>query len=202
MSAPAKPEWKAINGANSVLNMAVVGTVSPVSMNNIAQGATEDRRIGLKCLVKKLHIRFTISLLSTNVTVPAVPVTSNACRILIILDKQANGAGATVLDVMTEADINSNFKVESKRRFRVLWDRRFSMNAPGMAFDTAPNQWVTCSAEKTMEYKKILNIPIWYDGATGVIGEVMSNNLLMITFRQFDEPTCIMDYSFRTWFTG
>jgi len=154
---------------------AAAGSLSG-SLNIVAQGDTESQRNGRKITIKQISIRAT--LLMNNST--AVTDTSEEVRFLLVQDKQANGAAATVLDVLETASVRAFNNLANKSRFNILVDKRFSLNQMG----ATPTGAAYTFGELTQNfalYKKC-NIPIEYDNSatTGAITTIRSNNLFFI----------------------
>ncbi len=147
----------------------------------IPQGTTEIQRIGRKCTIRSINWRFQVSIPPINAT-GAAP-SGDTVRVILYLDKQTNGATATVLNILETADYQSFNNLGNKSRFRTLMDRTYSLNyAAGSGSGGATdNDYAEVVFDDTF-FKKV-NIPIEYDNTTGAIGEIRSNNigLLLIT---------------------
>lgn len=146
------------------------------SLNLIAQGVTESERIGRNCVVRSVFGRWEITLpLST-----ASSGTSDVVRVILVLDKQANGAnggasGATGL--LETNDFQSFNNLANKSRFRVLMDRTYSIESKAGGGDGTTEDYGEAVLTDTI-FKKC-NIKIELDAAAGVITEVRSNNIML-----------------------
>ena len=69
------------------------GGGTSTGLNLIAQGTTESNRVGRKCVITKILIRGHVTTASTEA--------NNIIRMLLVLDKQANGAYPAYADVLT-----------------------------------------------------------------------------------------------------
>ncbi len=164
------------------INDAVIaanGTIAEDSCNTIAQGVTEITRIGRKCTIRSINWRFKITL--------PVLATSNASagdtiRVILYLDKQANGATAAVTDLLESDDFQSFNNLANKSRFRTLMDREYNLDASGGTGDGTSNDFNAVNVSDTL-FKKV-NIPIEYDSTTGAITEVKSNNIGVLLLGQ------------------
>ncbi len=152
------------------------GAVSP-SVNLIPQGVTESTRVGRKCTLKALMWR-------GNVTLPeqdaqTTPQSGDVVRLMVILDKQANGAVFTVTDILETADWQSFNNLANSSRFRVLMDRLITLNYQGLASDGAG---VVSQANYVLPFTffKKCNIPLEFSSTTGAIGEIRSNNVTIL----------------------
>lgn len=153
--------------------VATGGTVTP-TINIIPNGTTEIQRIGRKVHIKKIGWKYTVSLPESDAQ--ATPAPCDAVRVILYQDKQCNGATAAVTDILESADYQSFNNLVNKGRFRVLMDRKHTLNYSGMASDGAG--LVSQSAvESNHSFYKVCNIPVEFDSTVGSITEIRSNNL-------------------------
>lgn len=143
-------------------------------LNLIPQGVTESNRVGRKCVLKSIRIEGTVS---STTGVPDV-----MC-IMVVLDKQANGAAAAAADVVTSASLASAGLVaalpnlDNSDRFVIL---------KKMLIPVGPQYGVVGavgSAEvKAVDWYHKCNIPIEFDStaATGAITTIRSNNVFLL----------------------
>ncbi len=84
----------------NVSPVASTGTI-PVSGSvvKIPQGTEENERIGRKCTIKSIHCRYQAELRGASNS----SLQSDVLRIIMYLDKQANGAAAAVSDISETA---------------------------------------------------------------------------------------------------
>lgn len=152
--------------------IAVGGTVSEQSIVDVAQGTAEDERIGRKCTIRSINWRFEIRLLNqANTGAPGVDV----IRVIMYLDKQCNGATATVTEILESNDYQSFNNLANKSRFRTLMDRTYALNLTAASGADATAEWTGTNLQDTF-FKKV-NIPIEFDSTTGAITEIRSNNI-------------------------
>ncbi len=153
--------------------VATAGTITP-TINIIPQGVEEDGRVGRKCTITHINWRYNVSLLEQDAG--ATPRNGDTVRVIMFLDKQANGATAAVTDILESADWQSFNNLSNSGRFRTLHDKTYDLNYLTLASDAAG---VVSSAEVNIEdafYKKC-SIPIEFSAATGAITEIRSNNI-------------------------
>ncbi len=186
------PELKFFNSDIDDASVAAGATIIG-SINLIAQGVGESQRIGRKCVVRQVHGRWNLRLPNqTNVGA------AESIRILIVLDKQANGANAATTDIVETASYLSFNNLANKGRFRTLMDRTYILKPTSGAGDGTTND----SGEDMIQdslYKPV-NIPIEFSGTSGVIGEITSNNILVVTFAKAGAGV-VMDGRFRVRFS-
>ena len=80
-------------------------------LNDVAQGTTAITRIGRKILMKSVLVQ---GLLATN--------TGNSARVLIVYDRQPNGALPAATDVLTSNTIMAAQNLDNRDRFLILAD--------------------------------------------------------------------------------
>lgn len=149
-------------------------------LNLIPQGTGEQERIGRKVHLKSIHMRGTIS---PN---PATWSGGSMLRLLLVQDKQCNGAAATYSGVngVLENDVISQFRnLENIDRFIIHKDWYIPLNAKaGVSGAWAP-------VVKEIEFHKKLDIPIEFDSTvtTGALTSIRSNNLFLLARSTVDD---------------
>ncbi len=153
--------------------IATGGTVTP-SINLIAQGVTESQRVGRKCTLRSINWKFRVAL--NQIDAAGTSSTGDSCRVILFLDKQCNGATATVINVLESANYQSFRNLANSGRFMILQDKLVTINYNTLASDNAGVVSQSPILQNYTFYKKC-NIPIEYDNTTGAITEIRSNNL-------------------------
>ncbi len=157
--------------------IATGGTITD-SINKIAQGTTEITRIGRKCTIRGINWRYVITLAAST----AAGDTTDVVRVIMYLDKQCNGATATVLDILESADFQSFNNLSNKSRFRTLSDKTYDLVAHAGGGDGTTEDYGEDITTDSF-YKKC-NIPIEFDSTAGAITEIRSNNLGVLLISQ------------------
>ncbi len=145
------------------------GTITD-SINKIAQGTTESTRIGRKCTIRSIGWRFEVTLpIDTTVGL------ADVVRVIMYLDKQCNGATATVTDILESANFQSFNNLANKSRFRTLMDRTYAINVSAAAGNGTSND----AADSVIEdsFFKKCNLALEFDATAGAITEIRSNNI-------------------------
>lgn len=197
------PELKFYEDFSSTASIQTDGTVCDGAMNLIPGGSGISQHNGFRAVLKSMHIRASI----------AAPNTSDEgiyVRILLVLDKQCNGAAAIPQDVLyhstdlvtASAEYLAFNNLANKRRFRVLKDQIFSLPA---VYSTAYNgttnacRIVSVPFEWHIPFKT--GLPIRYDTTgTPTVSNVQSNNLFMLAYSSSDgnnNPALHMNYRLR-----
>ncbi len=149
------------------------------SINLIPQGVTEKTRVGRKCTIKS--IAWDYEVLLPEKVAQATPPAPEYTRIIMYLDRQANGATATVATILASADYQSFNNLANSSRYRTLYDKRVVMNYTAGIGITASQDYPQ-QIRKGYFYKRC-NIPLEFSSTTGAIAEIRSNNIgvLLIT---------------------
>ncbi len=142
------------------------------TINIIAQGVTESERVGRKCVIKAIYWKYEVDMPSTI----SIQTGSDVTRVILYLDKQANGATAAVTDILETASFQSFRNLANSQRFRILHDRVHVVTGWGgsnaATEETGPNF-------KEFRFAKKCYIPIEYDNSasTGALTTIRTNNL-------------------------
>jgi len=162
---------------DTALNWTIDSTAEVVpgggQLNLIPQGVTESTRIGRKCNIKKISIKLRMSYQPA-----AAAEASGLTCIVLVLDKQCNGAAATVsgaTGVYTSTPIWEQFlNLANSGRFVILKKWMHSWNSTA-GVSTAYNP-----INKHMAWNKKCDIPLEFSSTTGALTEIRSNNLFLI----------------------
>ena len=132
-------------------------------LNDVAQGTTAITRIGRKILIKSVLVQ---GIIATN--------TGNSARVLIVYDRQPNGALPAATDVLTSNTIMAVQNLDNRDRFIILADI--------MPYDQEENI-SNPSASSGFGYKRYIkcNLETIYGGNAGTIADINSGSLLMMT---------------------
>lgn len=156
-------------------------------LNGLKLGTSAFSRIGNKITMKSLYWSLAFALSSsdadpgTDTNINNVPV-----RMMIVYDKQTNGALPGLSDLVTNVtgvdnntaraiDVNSPNNLNNKDRFIVLADKRFVLQTGGP------------SSRYIKKYKKLSTAVAYKSGATvGDVSDITSGGLYFIAYRDAD----------------
>ncbi len=157
-------------------SIAAGATITEDSCNVIAQGTTESTRLGRKITVKSINWRFSMILAAAPNR--ADPVDGETIRVILYLDKQANGATAVTTEILESADYQSFNNLANKSRFRTLMDRTYEIHHD-LAQTDGTNTGSYPEKQVNDSFFKKCNIPIEYDNTAtdGSIATIRSNNI-------------------------
>ncbi len=139
----------------------------------VAVGDDFNERDGRKITLTKVQATFELILEGgTNFT-----QTSDIFRMMLVIDKQANGALPAVSDILQSAVIESYVNLNNKKRFTVLIDRLTTLNSMCGSGVTGTEYG---RVKKIYRITRKLNLPILYSGDDGLIDKIKSNNVLLL----------------------
>lgn len=141
------------------------------SLVEIPQGAGESQRVGRKCTITAISLRYVVSL--NNTSTPSS--TEDGCRVIIFHDKQCNGAIAPITQVLASDTYLSYNNLANKERFRILSDKFHDLSSTAGSYDGTNDQFGAKGVTKSVYLR--CDIPIEFSGATGAIAEIRSNNI-------------------------
>lgn len=152
--------------------MPAAGTVT-TNLNVVPQGDTESMRNGRKIVIKSIWIKGYIELIPAGGLQVAA---ADVYRMVLIQDKQANGATFAVTDYLVSASAIAHKNLANSSRFVTLWESHRALVAgsgvSGAFGDSihAVNKYIKCS------------IPIEFDASatTGAITTQRSNSLALL----------------------
>ncbi len=141
---------------------------------DIIQGDGNNERIGRKVKVTKVFWRW-----SLRNDVALTSVASETVRLMIILDKQSQGADASASLVFEESTNWATFNsLLDQGRFKTLYDSGpIDLNKTGGSGDGTTNTYGIMSVSREV-FKKNLSIELTFDASAGVIADMTTNHLM------------------------
>lgn len=132
-------------------------------LNGLTQGDTASTREGRQIRMKSVELMIRANLHAS--------ATRSTCRILLVLDKQANGSTMTAaqcLENTSVGNVDAMRNLDNRKRFVILMDKRFVLNSD--------------YPEKAMHVYKKLDIKTIYNSLNnGNVGDINSNALFVWT---------------------
>lgn len=146
----------------------------------IAQGTSSTTRVGRCIYLNDLKIRF--KFIKVADIEQAVTV-----RVLVVKDKQSNGANATlgeVLDQDADADIQAFRNMDDPDRYAILHDETFTMNTQSGAGNGTTQNWPEMKVMKNVDIKFYQPVQVTYDvgDATGANTTIRQNNIWVMVY--------------------
>ncbi len=162
---------------------AIFGTIGTTmelaNLNIIVQGNTESNRIGRKVILKRVDCKGILTLPTTATNT----ATSEVVRLLLVCDKQTNGAAFAGTDIWETDNYRSFNNLANSTRFRILQSKVITLNATaGSGRGTTDTldyaEWVV-----PWKMGVNLNLPIEFDNSatTGAVTTQRSNSLWLVS---------------------
>lgn len=159
-----KPEKKNIDQDTAAMVTFGQSTANLQLLNGIAQGATENQRIGRSVDMVSMTYKWVGAVAPT--TTGASPL-----RLLIVYDKQPNGVALTALNVLQVDSIESLMNLSFSKRFIILVDEE--IESVGTA---GPQAW----------FKKgyrSLNLPAEFTGNGGTVASIETGSVYALVYQ-------------------
>lgn len=192
-------KWWSLSEADQA--MSTTGTVTNPGFTLIDQGAAPDNMIGRKIIIRRITIRMILKNPNDEKQVVGNLLSSNVYRILLVQDRQPNGATASSQDIFGPTPTTiSQVDMSNSKRFKILKEWVGVITNPPV-WDGLQDLSSTMPTKKYIKYSSSLYIPVEYAeqvGAARDITEVKTNNLFLCAFSQ---NGVTMDYSVRIRFT-
>lgn len=189
--------------AHDSISISNTASWTSLPLLTIPSGAGENLRTGRKINIKSIALRMVFGYhgdLSSG-----IPVDDDVVRVLLVQDRQANGTAPVLSDVLetaTQPDVFAFNNLSNKNRFRILMDKTHDLHytAAGSETSTGTN-FAFAGPQKSFSFYKKCNIPIEYSGPTGALGEIRSNNLLLVVIRNETQAALFFTWNWRVRFT-
>lgn len=150
---------------NQQTENAVTSTFNVVDLVNTTQGDTGTSRDGRQIKLTSILHKFTIAANATAAT--------NLTRIILLIDKQPNGATVTPADYLTDVTINDSIvsprNLDNIKRFTLLYDKVFTTTASAS------------TRRISRKFYKKLNMIVRYDGNAGDVTDLTTRNVVLLT---------------------
>lgn len=160
------------------------GTTNFVLLNYPVPGTGPNQRVGRKICIKSVQIRLTISVIVTVTGVAPAVTPAAAMRILLVWDKQVNGAASVpaVSDLFaTAGTTNALLNMDNRDRFAILMDKVVSQanTTSTLGF---PSQTTGMIASKNVfkKYKKLNHETVFNAGTAGDQSDIVSGGLYLV----------------------
>jgi len=105
-------------------------------------------------------------------------VNDNLCRVILVYDKQTNGAAPVITDVLTASSSIALHNLNNKRRFDFLLDESFSLGArteaATLAVSSAP---VHCAFKRTLQMQR----KVQYNNTGATVAAITTGSLYLFT---------------------
>lgn len=173
-SIPGSAEKKYFDTAFTPADMSTTGLI--FSLNRIEQGTSNIQRIGNKLTIKNINLRLIPYLTSSTNN-----VAGSVFRIMLLVDKQANGTEPVRSDILvgSAGDVTSFRNLNNDERFDVLYDKFITLNH-NMEETTGGDSDIAKGQCKKVSKK--CNYVINYSSTTNDITAIRSNDVVLALF--------------------
>ena len=144
-------------------------TDATLLMNGIGTGTGVQERIGRKILVRGIQLGIILD-------TPTTTGVSQAVRIVVVQDKQANGTACGWDDVFDDGTSGNNastltdpLNVENRFRFNILFDKIVNLQVQSAA-----------PQNKTLKVYRKVTIPVIYGGNGDEIDDINTNSIYLL----------------------
>lgn len=161
----------------------LVGGDMFATVNGIAQGTGENQRIGRRITIRSVQWRWVVHM--DQLILQNTPNSGDNIRLILFIDKQCNGAGAAVIDILETLSWQSFRNLANSDRFDILMDKQYDMAYLTQSQNASDDLFGQSGFSKNRFFDiDNLNIPIEFDGTDGLIGEITSNNISIMVITQ------------------
>lgn len=176
-------------------------------LSGVAQGDGENQRNGRKYRMRSILIKGFVDM--TNLTDETTAPLSTIVRVLLVLDKQTNGAQFNAEDVLLDTvseDVLSMRHMEHVSRFEVLYDKIihlkwYSSSRDGIQSTDPMTSTYTGDSQHFEIYKK-LDIGVLMKGTSANVTDVTDNSLHLMAIGFADGSAAVrINYQSRLRFT-
>ncbi len=182
-------EKKFLDKKQTISSVGTAGETWGVTFLDIPLVTGESGRTGRKVVVTNVAMRFTFTWFHENDGITqAINTDDNTVRLLLVIDKQANGVSAGILDVLDQSGDVTNLlhcfnQLANKGRFITLMDKLIVFNSKYMKNTTTD---ITHETREVKFYKRC-RIPIMYNSSNGVISERCCNNITGLVISAYSD---------------
>lgn len=189
-------ELKSTDQALTVSPIMTAGTISLVVAPPL-EGASFYQRIGRRIRMKSLEIRGEITPNNTN----AAAVPQQFARIMVLYDRQTNGALPALADILTgfnaagatTSTVWDGLNMNNRDRFTVLRDRKLILNGLGINGATpanitglSPDPNVDNTSYVFREFIKLKGLETHFKASAGGVGDIATGSIVLLTVSSAD----------------
>lgn len=204
-------ELKSVDVATATFPL---GTTANFGVTNVpVEGASFYNRIGRRIRMKSLHINGFITISGGNAAALTSP---SYARIMVIYDRQANGANPAIADILTSvtaagataSTVLDGINMNNRDRFSVLMDEKVLLPPIGINGATPANTSSLVSMDPNANagdarqgqmnvnrFIKLKGLETHYKATAGAIADISTGALTLVTFG--DDANATAAYNFK-----
>lgn len=177
----AKMELKHVDTLIAAVQMVSDPAVAQtILLNPLLQGLSDRTRLADDTWFTSIQVKLSISTVGTSIV-------GNTCRYIIFRDKQSNGAAPTFTQLLDNSTITNltqaPYNMDNKKRFKIIADRRFSMN-PSLVTGFTPATGATTSTlsiDNVHTFRRKLSFSTNYGlSNAGTIADISTNSVYIL----------------------
>ncbi len=178
-------------------------TITPVLINGVPNGFTQNERLANRITVLKIQITGYYRMVSSISSGLSGQNLSQIMRFNVVLDSHPNKALPSVGDIWRfTTTTNSLRDLENTKRFTVLWNHVEFFNPQVVQDLDIPGQGFAIRERHAVNWFKTVNIPIKYDGSGSTIASLTKNSLLFYAFQEDTAPVMGINLNIRIRYLG
>lgn len=156
-----KSEFKSVDTQGTT---ATDANTSVTLLNGMTSGSGINQHVGREIMMKSVEFRYMTY---------ATPVTGvdQYHRVILVYDRQTNGAAPAATDVLVSATAISPRNLENRHRFKILYDRTIEVNNVGEPGSTKARKF----------YRRLAHPVTFNAGVAGTVADITTGSLYMIT---------------------
>lgn len=171
------PELKVVDSGATLAQMNTTGTF--ILLNGTQQGNDYTNRLGRKFTCRSIYARGFITPEYDESALGAIAVPSQMGRIIVFIDKQANGAAPTTTDLLAQALPTSPLNLNNRDRFKVIFDDQFVFG-PILSITTATQAQAAFGGDQIHSYHKFKKLEVEVinnAGTAGTVADIQSGSI-------------------------
>jgi len=169
-------EYKFYDTSFTAAVIPVTGSITSNTVCDVAVGTGESQRVGRKICVKQVIIKGYAFLPDAT----DKQNTADFVKVVVYGDKQANGAAATIANLLSSADVLSFNNLQNSQRFKTLKSKIVTLHASGVGHGESSTPTTTTATGRGLRHfvmKVNLNAIIEFSGTGSGVSDLTSNNI-------------------------
>lgn len=164
-----RQEFKSLDVSASATTVDTTGSVT--LLNGCIRGSDISNREGREILMKSLQLK-------VYVAANGQATGDQLARVMIVYDRQSNGTALTPTEVIDGCCALGMRNLENKRRFKILHDMVFTLNA---TYDGATTWNQNPGQHYYKEIYRKINLPVTFgSGNAGSVTDISTGSLYMV----------------------
>jgi len=166
-------------------NVSCSTTPGIILLNGMTVGSSIEQRVGREVTMRSIQFSYVVRANSAGV--------DQQVRVALVYDRQTNGAAPAFNDVFDFTNATAARKLENRKRFRILYDRTYVVNAIGEAGSQVARRF----------YRRLRHPVTFNSGNTGLVSDIATGSfyLLFLSTQAAGTNAALLDYNTRVRYT-